>query len=107
MDEAGITSIEVLQSVIEEIQAIGNDSDSSISSNEKSSSESDSLESSKGSESSGIGSEVDDSEEDDLEEDLELEILQNQLVMVHWMLTTLDAYTPISHQGRLVNIKRG
>ena len=52
MDEAGITSIEVLQSVIEEVQAIGNDSGSSISSNEESSSESDSSESSKGLESS-------------------------------------------------------
>ena len=31
LDEAGITSIEVLQSVIEEIQAIENDSNSSIS----------------------------------------------------------------------------
>ena len=79
LDEAGITPIEVLQSVIEEIQAIGNDSDSSISSNEESSSESDSSESSEGSESSGNDSEVDDSEED-----LELEV---RLVMVHWMLT--------------------
>ena len=40
LDEAGITSIEVPQSVIEEIQAIGNNSDSSISCSEEYSAES-------------------------------------------------------------------
>ena len=59
LNEAGITSIEVLQSVIEEIQAIANDSDSSISCSEESSPESDRPESSEGSESSGNDSEAD------------------------------------------------
>ena len=40
---------------------------------------------------------MDDSGEDDLEEDLELEIRQNQLVMVHWMLT---------HQYLIVPLRR-
>ena len=96
-DEAEITSIEVLQSVIEEIQAIGNDSDSSISCSEESSPESDRPESSEGSESSGNDSEADDSEEDDLE-DLELEIQQNQLVMVNWMLTHRYLIIPLSRR---------
>ena len=56
LNEAEITSIEVLQSVVKEIQAIGNDCDNSISSNKEPSSESDS------SESSGNDSEVHDSE---------------------------------------------
>ena len=55
MDEAGITSTEVLQSVIEEIQAIRDDSDSSILSNSSENNIS---------ESSGNDSEAHDSEED-------------------------------------------
>ena len=86
LDKARITSIDVLQSVIEEIQVIGNNSDSSISCSKGSSTERDRLQSLEGSESSGNDSEADDSEEDDLEEDLELEIQQNQLVMKNWML---------------------
>ena len=97
LDEAGITSIEVLQSrvAIEEIQAIGNDSDSSISYSEEYSPETDRPESLEGSESSGNASEADDSEEDDLEEDLELEIQQNQLVMVNWILTHRYLIVPL------------
>src|SRR5258705_3268572 len=96
LDEAGITSIEVLQSVIEEIQAIANDSDSSIKCNEESSPESDRPESSEGSESSGNDSEADGSEEDELEEDGD--------PAKDWRLKSashgkLDAYTPISHNS--------
>ena len=40
--------------------------------------------------------EADDSEEDVLERDLELEIQQNQLVMVNWMLTHRYLIIPLS-----------
>ena len=110
LNETGIASIEALWGVIKEVQAIGNGSDSSISSSEESSSESNGSgnDSEMDSEEDDMEDHIDenDMEEDDIEEDdmetddmetddmegdlegdLELEIRQNQLVMVYWILT--------------------
>ena len=84
LDEAGITSIEVLQSVIEEIQAIGNDSSSSISCRNL---HPKAIVRRVRRVQRVLGMTQRRMTEDDLEEDLELEIQQNQLVMVNWMLT--------------------